>query len=198
MAIPHPIASFHPRNFHDTMYKICVSCITRTNATITTIDTDIMHKWFGHPSSEALSKAQKHTHNFPDINPTKSIAPCLRCTLWKMLNESFPDNTKQASLPFKLIHLDLNSFLKGSYQKYWYMIVFFDDFTSFAWTVIMQSKNSTLQATKDFLQMVKNQYNTFVKGWMSNVGGEYKSGAFDWLLVDNGIHVFQSTLHTPQ
>ena len=53
-------------------------------------------------------------------------------------------------------------------------------------------------ATKHFIAMVQTQYKSQIKGWMSNAGGEYKSKAFDKLLLDNGIRVFQSAPHTPQ
>jgi transposase InsO family protein len=46
--------------------------------------------------------------------------------------------------------------------------------------------------------MVKNQFNTTIKEWMSDAGGEYKSNEFLNELKDNGIKVLQSAPHTPQ
>jgi hypothetical protein len=46
--------------------------------------------------------------------------------------------------------------------------------------------------------MVRNQYNTTIKEWMSDAGGEYKSEAFLKTLKDAGISIKQSALHTPQ
>ena len=46
--------------------------------------------------------------------------------------------------------------------------------------------------------MVSTQYDTKVKGWMFNAGGEYRSDAFDKLLADNRITTYQSAPHIPQ
>ena len=46
--------------------------------------------------------------------------------------------------------------------------------------------------------MVSTQYDAKVKGWMDDVGEEYRSKAFDKLLADNGITTYQSAPHVPQ
>ena len=59
-------------------------------------------------------------------------------------------------------------------------------------------KSAILQAAKCFLSMISIQYDTKVKGWMSDAEGEYRSKAFDKLFADNGITTYQSTPHVPQ
>jgi hypothetical protein len=46
--------------------------------------------------------------------------------------------------------------------------------------------------------LVKTQYGTDIKEWMSDAGGEYKSDAFLKTLKDVGIKILQSAPHTPQ
>ena len=46
--------------------------------------------------------------------------------------------------------------------------------------------------------MVKNQFNTTIKEWMSDAGGEYKFDEFICTLKDSGIKILQSIPHTPQ
>ena len=41
----------------------------------------------------------------------------------------------------------------------------------------LHSKAAAIMAAKDFLELVRVQYNAQVKGWMSDAGGEYKSDA---------------------
>lgn len=96
------------------------------------------------------------------------------------------------------MHSDLKSFPIESYHCYKYIITFVDDFTSFAWIMPIHTKDAALTATKHFLSMVQMQFNAKVKGWMLDAEGEYKSQAFDKLLADNGINVFQSTPHVLQ
>ena len=49
------------------------------------------------------------------------------------------------------------------------------------------SKAAAITAAKDFLEMVRVQYNAHVVGWMSDAGGEYKSDLFDRALLEKGI-----------
>jgi transposase InsO family protein len=104
----------------------------------------------------------------------------------------------QSESHFERIHSDLKSFAVESYHKYKYFVSFLDDFSSFAWIVLLQDKASAILALKQFLAMVRNQYNTTIKEWMSDAGGEYKSEAFLKTLKDTGISIKQSALHTPQ
>jgi transposase InsO family protein len=79
-----------------------------------------------------------------------------------------------------------------------YTIVFYDDYTSMGWVLAIHTKDRALSATKEFLTYVSNQYNTQVKGWMSDAGGEFKSTAYKQLMCDHGIHIYESAPHTPQ
>ena len=66
------------------------------------------------------------------------------------------------------------------------------------WILRIHSKDQALLAVKAFLKYIQVQYQLEVKGWMSDQGGEYKSKAFEKLMHDNGIHVYDSVPHTPQ
>ena len=163
------------------------------------IDYDIMHKRLEHPSKDVLRHAHKHMHNFPPEVPTpKEDTICPGCTKVKMPNHTFSPDEQRASQSFGLIHSDLKSYSKESCHRYKYVITFLDDYTSYAWTMPLRTKNAALMVTKHFITMVQMQYKSQVKGWMSNAGGEYKSKVFDKLLLDNGIRIFQSAPHTPQ
>ena len=52
---------------------------------------------------------------------------------------------------------------------------------------MLHIKSAALQAAKCFLSMISIQYDTKVKEWISNAGGEYESNAFDKLFADNRI-----------
>ena len=61
----------------------------------------------------------------------------------------------------------------------------------------LRSKAAAITAAKDFLELVRVQYNAQVKGWMSDAGGEYKSDAFDRALLEKGIIINQGAPWTP-
>ena len=100
-------------------------------------------------------------------------------------------------MPFELLHSDLKSFPVTSYWKFKYIITFYDNFTSHAWTMALRSKGAAITAAKDFLEMVHIQHNVQVIGWMSDAGREYKSDLFDRALLEKGIKIYQSAPRTP-
>jgi transposase InsO family protein len=164
------------------------------------VDYDLMHRRLGHPSKEVLRHAKDHTKGFPDgiKIPNTSNDVCPGCAQGKMPSASHPPSITRATTPFKRIHSDLKSFPLPSYAKYKYFIVFLDDYTSYAWITLLRDKGSAITALRQWLALIKNQFDTTIKEWMSDAGGEYKSEVFLKTLKDAGITVLQSTPHTPQ
>jgi len=167
--------------------------------TIYRVDYELMHRRLGHPSKEVLRRAKDSTNGFPDsIKFPTTSGICPGCAQGKMPAASHPPSTTRAKEPFKRIHSDLKSFPIPSYHKYKYFIVFLDDCTSHAWVSLLRDKASAITALKQWLALIKNQFDKTIKEWMSDAGGEYKSDAFIKLLKDAGITVLQSAPHTPQ
>jgi len=126
--------------------------------------------------------------SFPKADPI-----CPGCAKGKMPSKSFPTSESHATKPFEKIHSNLKSFSVVSYHKHKYYISFVDDYSSYSWIMSLHAKSSAIAALKHFLAMVKNQFNTTIREWMSDAGGEYKSNEFLNALKDNGIKVLQST-----
>ena len=166
-------------------------------ASVSKVDYDIMHWRFGHPSKTELRHVQKHTQRFLEIHFPTEDCICPGCALGKMSNQAFPENPRRAAKAFELVHSDLKSFPVPLYRKYKYIITFYDDFTSHTWTMPLCSKAAVITVAKDFLELVRVQYNAQVKGWMSDASGEYKSDAFDRALLEKGIIINQSAPWTP-
>ena len=195
--------SFLPQSENNTIYVIrfLIPKDTDIHMTISSVfglDYEIMHKRMAHPSKEMLTKARKHLKDFLELEyPTKE-QPCPGCAQGKMTNQSFPPSSRRASQPFELIHSDLKSFPIDSYHKYRYIIIFFDDYTSSIWTVNLYTKDAAITATKHFVALVENRFDTRVVQWMSDAGGEYKSSAFLSFLKEKGIEILQSIPYAHQ
>jgi len=170
-----------PEDDHNIIFGIRSIPIIRSNyiASVSKVNYDIMHRRFGHPLKEVLRCVQKHTQCFPEIHFPTEDCVCPGCALGKMPNRAFPENERHTSKPFELVHSDLKSFPVMLYQRFKYVITFYNDFTSHAWTMSLRSKAAAIMAAKDFLEMVRVQHNAHIIGWMSNAGGEYKSDLFD-------------------
>jgi hypothetical protein len=198
-----PFMTFRPRNKNETLYVVKAHVADKAESytaldTIYSIDYETLHKRLAHPSKEVLQKARKHIKDFPEIEFPTEEKLCPGCAQGKMTNRSFPPSTKRASQPFELIHSDLKSFPIDSYHKYKYVIVFLDNYISNAWTVNLHTKDAALSATYQFIQLVKNRFDSRIIQWMSDAGGEYKSKVFEKMLKDRGIEILQSIPYVHQ
>lgn len=162
------------------------------------ISSDIAHRRYAHPGDEVLRRFKNHTKGTPDFEVTPRKSPCPGCAQGKTPMRPFPASDRRASRPFELVHSDLKELPVESYYRQKYAMVFLDDATSHAWIVLLRQKSQAINALRQFLAMVATQYDTKVKSWMSDAGGEYKSGAFTNLLKENGIEILQSTPHMHQ
>jgi len=161
-------------------------------------DYELMHKHLGHPSKDILTNAPKCVKGFPKDLEVPSESPvCPGCAQGKMPVSAHPPSETRATVPFECIHSDLKSFPMVLYHKYKYFVNFIDDYTSYAWVVLLCEKLAAITALKQFMALVKTQYSTDIKEWMSDAGGEYKSDAFLKTLKDAGIKILQSAPHTP-
>jgi GAG-pre-integrase domain len=128
--------------------------------TIYLADYDLLHRRLGHPSKDILSNAKSKTKGFPqDLQIPTDMPVCPGCVQGKMPASSHPPSATRAKATFEHIHSDLKSFPVESYNKYKYFVSFLDDFSLFAWIVLLQDKASAILALKQFLAMVRNQYN---------------------------------------
>ena len=60
------------------------------------------------------------------------------------------------------------------YHQYKFFITFLDDFTSYCWVSLLQKKSDASNVIDSFLALVKNQYQTTVREFMTDAGSEYK------------------------
>jgi hypothetical protein len=68
-----------------------------------------------------------------------------------------PPSETRATAPFERIHSDLKSFPVVSYHKYKYFVNFIDDYTSYAWVVLLREKSGAITALKHFMVLIKTQ-----------------------------------------
>ena len=159
-----PVLSCSPHEEGQTIYWLkaqmqSAADLALSTSTVFSVDYDIWHKRFGHPSKDVLRKAPENVKGFPqNLEIPKETTPCPGCAKGKMPSRSFPPSQSRASRPFELIHSDLKEFPVLSYHKHKYFISFLDDFTSHAWIILLHKKSDAHQALRQFAAMVKTQY----------------------------------------
>jgi hypothetical protein len=87
-----------------------------------------------------------------------------------MVNRPYPANETRAAKPFDLMHSDLKSYPIASVHNHTYIMVIIDDHTSYAWMKLLKHKDDSVKALRQFLAMVKTQYNVKIKRWRSDQG----------------------------
>jgi hypothetical protein len=168
-------------------------------SSVTTVDYDIMHRFFAHFSKDVLRHASGNTQNFPSNMLFPSIDPvCQSCAEGKMTRSSFPPSPQHSEAPFDKIHMDLKEFSVQSYSQYKFFILFFNDCTSFGWIVLLRYKSKADPAIRQFIAMVKNQFNKVIHEFMIDTGGEFKSNKLRTFLKKLGINILTSVPHMHQ
>jgi transposase InsO family protein len=131
--------------------------------------------------------------SFPSIDPV-----CQGCAEGKMTRSSFPPSPRCSKASFDKVHMDLKEFSVQSYSQYKFFILFFDDCTSFGWIVLLRCKAKADPAIRQFITMVKTQFNKVIHEFMIDAGGEFKSNNLRTFLKELGINILTSVLHMHQ
>ena len=130
---------------------------------------------------------------FPSIDPI-----CQGCAEEKMTRSSFPLSPGRSTAPFDKVHMDLKEFSVQLYNNYKFFILFFDDCTSYGWIVLLRCKSKADPAIRQFIAMVKNQYNKGTHEFIIDTGGEFKSDKLRTFLKELSINILTSVPHMHQ
>jgi hypothetical protein len=156
-------------------------------------DINVWHKRLGHPNITKLS----YLHFAKDI--CKTPFSCNDCILGKMRSLPFEQRTMFSSKIFEIVHSDVWGpapvVSKGGFSYY---VIFVDDFSRYSWIYFLKFKHEVFSCFKNFHSMIKNQFNSNIKIFRSDSGGEYLSNQFKVYLEDHGVIHQRSCPKTPQ
>jgi transposase InsO family protein len=141
---------------------------------------------FCHPGSTVMENLLK---KYPSTIPSKpETFHCPSCILSKSTHTVPHFTHKRASKPFDIVHSDLSGkFSTKSLGGNEYYIVFIDDFSRFSWVYFLKKKSDAVNAIKNFTNLIQTQFNTTIKSFRTDNGGEYINSEVESYLADNGI-----------
>jgi hypothetical protein len=93
-----PMLTLYPKGPGETIYWLKAELVRDTKAlvsmsTLFQVNSDLMHRWTGHPSDEVLRQAKNHTDKFPKVLIFEQNHPiCRGCTEAKMHLPKFEDS----------------------------------------------------------------------------------------------------------
>jgi hypothetical protein len=110
-----PLLKFKPYSLGQNIYWLSARLTSQhailAMSSVTTVDYDIMHRCFAHPSKDVLRHASGNTQNFPSNMLFPSNDPvCQGCAKGKITRSSFPPSPQHSKAPFDKIHMNLKEF----------------------------------------------------------------------------------------
>lgn len=144
-----------------------------------------------------MSKMLSSTEIKPPSMPSGHI--CTYCLEGKMHRLPFPASVSKSTVPFYKVHSDVWGPVPClSLEGYRYYVTFIDDCTKFMWIFPLINKSEVLTQFMKFCAFVKTQFNSHIKIFQSDGGGEFNSKAFANFLASHGILHHNTCPYTPQ
>ena len=150
----------------------------------------LWHARLGHPHVRALNLM------LPGVMFKNN--ECEACILGKHCRTVFQKSSTIYENCFDLVHSDVWTAPCLSRENYKYFVTFIDEKSKYTWITLIKTKDSVLEAFKNFQCYVTNQYNAKLKIFRSDNGGEYTSRLFKQHLAQHGILHQTSCPYTPQ
>ncbi|XP_019240116.1 PREDICTED: uncharacterized protein LOC109220107 [Nicotiana attenuata] len=147
-------------------------------------ESSLWHMRLGHPSIMAM----KHIPALKNKAVDSIQCNCEVCPLAKQSRLKFPLSRSKTDCLFHLIHLDVWGPHKlPTYDRKHDFLTIVDDFSRYTWVCLLQSKSEVVTVLKDFLTMVKTQFDMNVKVLRSDNGKEFSNSSCNELLASLGI-----------
>ncbi|MCH81099.1 retrovirus-related Pol polyprotein from transposon TNT 1-94, partial [Trifolium medium] len=168
-------------------FSVVNSSISCNNAVYNVPSASEFHKWhlrLGHVHSSAITTVL----NLCNVSVSNKFSneSCSFCCIGKSHKLYAPLSHTVYTKPFEVIHTDLwGPAPFDSYYGYRYYITFVDTYTKYTWIYFLKQKSDALQAFKQFLALVQNQFSHSIKALQSDWGGEFRP--FTTLLQELGI-----------
>ncbi|WZZ36046.1 hypothetical protein YC2023_019447 [Brassica napus] len=150
----------------------------------------LWHARLGHPHSRALGLM------LPNLSLKNGS--CEACILGKHQRSVLLNSKTIYENCFDLVHSDVWTAPCVSRENHKYFVTFIDEKSKYTWITLIQTKDRVLEAFINFQNYVSNHFNSKIKIFRSDNGGEYTSTAFKHHLAKHGIIHQTSCPYTPQ
>lgn len=157
----------------------------------------VWHQRLGHPHKEILQLLAKNKSIV--LNKKDCSLFFDSCQLGKSCRLPFLASETVISKPLERISCDLwGPSPVVSTQGFKYYVIFIDNHSRFTWFFPLKLKSDFLSVFVRFQTMVENQFQSKIKQFQFDGGGEFIDGRFQTLLASSGIKHLICCPHTPQ
>ncbi|KAI3780426.1 hypothetical protein L2E82_10407 [Cichorium intybus] len=156
----------------------------------------IWHQRLGHPGHHILKNLVNN--RFISCSSAKDPTLCHACQMGKHVKLPFRLSTSFSHFPFELNHYDVWTSPIESLSGIKYYVIFLDDFSHFVWVYPIRAKSDVFDKFVHFRTFFNKQFNTDIKSFQCDNGGEYDNDKFHHLFAQNGIQFRFSCPYTSQ
>ena len=146
----------------------------------------LWHQLLGHPGAHVFGHLIS-SRSMPCNKHYKPIS-CRACNLGKHIRLPFYSSSSTVNNCFDIVHSDLWESPVTSISGIKYYIVFLDHFSHFLWVYPLRQKSNVSSKFLHFRAYVKTQFQTEIKTFQCDHGGEYDNQQFHDLFAQNGIN----------
>jgi transposase InsO family protein len=164
------------------------------------IDVKLAHQRLGHPSSERLQRSIPLVQGLNVAARPAASSVCDSCIIGKHSRTKFPKQTEhRAKTKFELVHSDVCGPMETeSVGGSRYLLTLIDDFSRYTRVYFMKHKSEASTIVKEYVQLVKTQFDVKVKSLRTDGGGEYVNEDLSRFLREKGIRHQKTAPYTPQ
>ncbi|KAL8116037.1 hypothetical protein AgCh_022503 [Apium graveolens] len=153
---------------------------------------DMWHARLGHPSLQVMKMV-------PVSLSSKVLDVCDICQFAKHSRTSFPDSNHVSENLFDLVHGDLwGPYRIPTHGTYKWFLTLVEDKSRSTWAYLLPDKTSVFAILKEFVALVKNQFETTIKTFQTDNGTEFFNTSVNNFLQNLGIIHQASCAYTPQ
>ena len=157
----------------------------------------VWHLRLGHSNSRVLQQLQ--TSKEIQVNKSRSNPVCQPCQMGKSSRLQFFQSSSHVASPLHRIHCDLwGPSPVSSSQGFRFYAVFIDDCTRFSWLYPLHNKAEFYGVFTEYVKLVENQFESTIKEFQSDGGGEFVNHRMKKFLSDKGILHRISCPYTPE
>lgn len=155
----------------------------------------LWHKRLGYPNFVYLKKVMPQLFSGIHVTDLK----CEVCIFAKQTRGQYLPRPYESSSPFNLIHSDVwgPSRVANLNGSRWF-VTFVDDHSRLTWVYLMKNKSEVGDIVKQYITLIRTQFNTTIKVLRSDNGTEYVNHELKDYLGNLGIHHQTSCVYTPQ
>jgi len=156
---------------------------------------DAWHRRLGHCGARVLDSLREN-NSICLLNIFQNN--CVSCRLGKAHRLPFHLVEHCSSFPLEIVHSDVWQSPVLSNLGYRYYVIFIDDFSRFTWLYPTKHKSEVFMHFCAFQKQVENTFNTKIKSFQSDGGGEFDNKVMVSHFSNCGIIFRKSCPDTPQ